>query len=83
VKCQTVIVAQEAEKLVLANAKTIVILDEPQGHDPESILVLSIENGSWIGLRSRERSRTTNGLRITCAARVRNDVFVILAQQAV
>jgi hypothetical protein len=48
-------------KLVLANAQTIVILDEPQGLDPESILILGIQDG----------------IRITCAARVRNDVLLI------
>jgi hypothetical protein len=32
-------------KLVLANAKTIVILDDAQGLDPESILILGIQDG--------------------------------------
>jgi hypothetical protein len=71
--CNVIPAPKAVYKLVLANAKTIVILDEPQGLDPESILILGIQDGFWIGFRSRERSTTTNGFRITCAARVRND----------
>jgi hypothetical protein len=61
-------------KRILANAKTIVILGEPQGRDPES----NFEHSEWIGFRSLEdpeRRMIPDHLR--CARP--NDVLVILA----